>query len=64
MRDFAEIWGNASDHEMNNLSSWGKKSAPDFSSEKIPLKIEGDMEKASDPRSAILNTASYQITFE
>jgi hypothetical protein len=25
MRDFAGIWGNASDHEMNNLSSWRKK---------------------------------------
>jgi hypothetical protein len=25
MRDFAEIWGNASDHAINNFSSWWKK---------------------------------------
>jgi hypothetical protein len=25
MRDFAEIWGNASDHDINNFSAWWKK---------------------------------------
>jgi hypothetical protein len=25
MRDFAEIWGNASNHDINNFSSWWKK---------------------------------------
>jgi hypothetical protein len=25
MRDFAEIWRNASDHDINNFSSWWKK---------------------------------------
>jgi hypothetical protein len=45
MRDFAEIWGNASDHATNNFS---------FCWRKIPLKIEGVMEKANDRRSAIL----------
>jgi hypothetical protein len=25
MRDFAEIWGNASDHDANNFSFWWRK---------------------------------------
>jgi hypothetical protein len=25
MRGFADIWGNASDHDINNFSSWWKK---------------------------------------
>jgi hypothetical protein len=33
MRDFAEIWGNASDHDINNFFCWRrKKYAPEFSS--------------------------------
>jgi hypothetical protein len=40
----------------------GKKSTPEFSSYKIPLKIEGGMEKANDPRSAIL-TPLLSINF-
>jgi hypothetical protein len=32
MRDLAEIWANASDHDIKNFSSWWKKSPPELSS--------------------------------
>jgi hypothetical protein len=28
MRDLAEIWANASDHDIKNFSSWWKKIRP------------------------------------
>jgi hypothetical protein len=42
----------------------GKKSAPEFSSYKIPLKIEGGHGKSQRPPLSYSDPRSYQLTFE
>jgi hypothetical protein len=56
MKDFAEIWGNASDYAANNFSfGWTTIRAGVFELE-VPLKIEWGDVKTNDRRSAILTS--------
>jgi hypothetical protein len=49
MRDLAEIWANASDHDINNFSSWWTKIHTGFFELHICLKIDGGHGKSQRP---------------